>query len=237
MAQFEVGIESGDLGRAMAALNSAGIPTVASGGEAGTAAARGPARRRFLRSPALVILMVIVLAFVAQRLISPADDDAPSYDQFLTQVERAPQAIDEVTLETDSNTIEVRERGGDEYEMGYPPSSESSLVNTLRRQGIRTVVEGSGGTSLLSLIAYVLPFLLFFGFWLFMMKRMQRGESATAPLSGGWQPSSLKAVFDASSADEAESRVREALPMDGAYRVGRATSWRWSRGRSLADRG
>ena len=51
------------------------------------------------------------------------------------------------------------------------------LLNTLERQGIETNVEGTGGSSFLSILTYILPFVLFFGFWLFLMNQMQGGGS------------------------------------------------------------
>ena len=47
--------------------------------------------RRFFRSAAFPILIVIVLAFFAQRLISgPSSDTTPTYDQFIPQVKNQP---------------------------------------------------------------------------------------------------------------------------------------------------
>ena len=42
---------------------------------------------------------------------------------------------------------------------------------------MKTTVHGTGGSSLLSLLTYILPFVLFFGFWIFLMNQMQGGGS------------------------------------------------------------
>ena len=42
---------------------------------------------------------------------------------------------------------------------------------------MKTIVHGTGGSSLLSLLTYILPFILFFGFWIFLMNQMQGGGS------------------------------------------------------------
>ena len=47
----------------------------------------------------------------------------------------------------------------------------------LRTDEIDTKVEGIGGSSFLSLLTYILPFVLFFGFWIFLMNQMQGGGS------------------------------------------------------------
>ena len=219
MARFELTIEGDDLAQARAALDRAGIPTISSGGDPVTSPRGGRAMRGCFRSAVFPILLVIVIAFFVQRLVGPAEqENAPSYDQFLAQVENAPATIDRVTLDPDDTAIEVEQRNGDEYELGYPPSAEELLVGTLRRQRIETVVEQSGGSSILSLIAYLLPFLLFFAFWLFVMKRMERRNGGRTS-SAGLVPQGLKAVVDAESAEGAEQRVRTALPTDRAYGV------------------
>ena len=43
---------------------------------------------RFFKSAAFPILIVVVLAFFAQKLISPGNrEEEPTYSEFLTQVE------------------------------------------------------------------------------------------------------------------------------------------------------
>ncbi len=131
------------------------------------------------RSGALVpILIVIVLAFFAQRIISPPQSgDEPNYSDFIAQINDAPDQIDSVTINTNDNTVDVTKSDGNEYSTGYPSNTEESLVNTLERQQIDTSVKGKGGSGLLSLLTYILPFVLIFGFWLFLMNQMQGGGS------------------------------------------------------------
>jgi len=134
--------------------------------------------RRFFRSAAFPILIVIVLAFFAQRLISPGEtEDPPTYNEFISQIENDPGSIQSVTLSPKSQTAKVVESNDEEYSTGYPPNTEESLVNTLRRNDIETDVEGTGGSSILGVLTYILPFLLFLGFWIFLMNQMQGGGS------------------------------------------------------------
>jgi cell division protease FtsH len=134
--------------------------------------------RRFFRSAAFPILIVIVLAFFAQQLISPGEDEpAPTYSDFLRQIEKEPASVDSVTIETETNTVKVDEQDGDDYSTGYPDNTEEALVNRLARNNITTKVEGTGDSSFLSILTYILPFILFFGFWIFLMNQMQGGGS------------------------------------------------------------
>jgi cell division protease FtsH len=137
--------------------------------------------KRLSRSGALVpILIVIVLAFFAQRIISPAtEEEKPTYNEFITQINDDAQAadIEQVTLKTESNEVEVVQEDGTEYSTGYLPNTEQDLQATLERQEIKTVVEGQGGSSILGVLTYILPFVLILAFWIFLMNQMQGGGS------------------------------------------------------------
>ena len=136
--------------------------------------------RRFFRSAAFPILIVIVLAFFAQRLISgPSSDTTPTYDQFIQQVKHQPSQISSVTVDQKSSSLSWELQDGKTYSTGYPNQGNglTQLTNLLGKQGITTKVEGTGGSSFLSILTYILPFLLFFGFWIFLMNQMQGGGS------------------------------------------------------------
>jgi cell division protease FtsH len=136
--------------------------------------------RRFFRSAAFPILIVIVLAFFAQRLIQgQSSEQTPTYDQFIAQVKNSPASIQSVTFDQKSSSITVQEQGGRSYSTGYPTAgnAQSQLVNLLTKKHVETKVEGTGGSSFLSILTYILPFILFFGFWVFLMNQMQGGGS------------------------------------------------------------
>src|ERR671911_523562 len=134
--------------------------------------------KRFFKSAWFPLLIVVVLAFFAHQLISPGQqEEEPTYNEFIAQVEEQPNSIESVTIQTKDHTVDVKETNGDEYSTGYPENTEESLVNSLDRNEVETKVEGTGGSSILSLLTYVLPFLLFFAFWIFLMNQMQGGGS------------------------------------------------------------
>jgi cell division protease FtsH len=136
--------------------------------------------RRFFRSAAFPILIVIVLAFFAQRLISgPQTEQTPTYNEFVSMVKNDPQAIKSVTFDQKTSTIDVEQQDEKTYSTGYPSAgnAQSQLIALLARKDVETKVEGTGGSSFLSILTYILPFLLFFGFWMFLMNQMQGGGS------------------------------------------------------------
>ena len=136
--------------------------------------------RRFFKSAAFPILLVVILAFVAQRVISPGPStESPSYNELVKPKTGliARGQVEEVTINTKDNTLDVKQTSGDSFSTGYPPNTEQTLVDELEQNEVKTTVKGTGGSSLLSLLTYILPFVLFFGFWIFLMNQMQGGGS------------------------------------------------------------
>ena len=140
--------------------------------------------RRFFKSAAFPILLVVILAFVAQRFISTSSGpEPPSYNELIKSKTGliASGKIEEVSINTKENTLSVKEAKqhgeSQSFSTGYPPNTEQSLIDALDSANVKTIVHGTGGSSLLSLLTYILPFILFFGFWIFLMNQMQGGGS------------------------------------------------------------
>ncbi|MEA2331473.1 MAG: cell division protease FtsH, partial [Thermoleophilaceae bacterium] len=132
---------------------------------------------RFFKSAAFPILIVVVLAFFAQKLISPGERQKdPLYSEFLTQVEDG--RVKEVTLQTKNNRIDVELKGdGRKYQTAYPDNTEQNLINQLEAENIPIDVKAKGGSGWLTALTYILPFVIFLLFWLFIINQMQGGGS------------------------------------------------------------
>src|SRR5215216_3041055 len=143
----------------------------------------GPHMSRFFKSAAFPILIVIVLAFFASKLISRSDE-APvtSFSTFLTQLESGD--VKAVTMRTKDNSLEVRLDRPDKnkYTVGYPVDYSEVLVNKLRQEQVNRNlndfdVKPARTNVLLSMIGWILPVIIFIGFWLFLMNQVQGGGS------------------------------------------------------------
>jgi cell division protease FtsH len=132
---------------------------------------------RFLKNATFPILIVVVLAFFAQRFLGQEDGKPkPNFGQFLEQVENG--QVKSVTLKTRDNTANVTQIDGKtKYETGYPENYEPRLIPLLREHDVALSVKGKGGSSWLSLLTYILPFILLLGFWIFLMNSVQGGGS------------------------------------------------------------
>jgi cell division protease FtsH len=136
---------------------------------------------RFFKSAAFPILIVVVLAFFVQKLVSPHNNEpTPSYGDFIQQLDRG--EIKTVDVKTKDNTIVVKPRTGSQYERGFLPDNAPQLENRLEKAKDSGAIqdyniEGTKSNGWLSLLTYVLPFLIFIGFWIFLMNQVQGGGS------------------------------------------------------------
>jgi cell division protease FtsH len=138
---------------------------------------------RFFKSAAFPILIVIVLAFFASKLISNQDQAKPAtFSQFQTQLDEG--QVRSVTLRTKDNSLQVSHDRADknQYTVGYPIDYSEVLVNQLRSAQAENKlqdfnVKPARTSVLLSMLTWVLPILIFIGFWLFLMNQVQGGGS------------------------------------------------------------
>ena len=136
---------------------------------------------RFFKSAAFPILIVVVLAFFVQKLVSPhSSEPVPSYGDFITQLEAG--QVKTVDIKTKDNTIVVKPRTGAQYERGFLPDNAPHLESELQAAKAERKlddynIEGTKSNGWLSLLTYVLPFLIFIGFWIFLMNQVQGGGS------------------------------------------------------------
>jgi cell division protease FtsH len=136
--------------------------------------------RRFFKSAAFPILLVVILAFIAQKVISSGGSgESHHYNELINQKSGliVEGEVKEVDVNTKDNTLDVKLANEESFSTGYPPDGERQLVNLLDENEVETDIHGSGSSGLLSLLTLVLPFVLFFGFWIFLMNQMQGGGS------------------------------------------------------------
>jgi cell division protease FtsH len=137
---------------------------------------------RFFKSAAFPILIVVVLAFFAQKLISTGDEKAPpSYGEFIQQLQQ-PGVIKTVDLKTKDNSVAVTLTDGKKYETGFTDQGAADLSKQLEKAkadgNIKNYdIEPRKSSALLGLLTYVLPFVIFIAFWIFLMNQVQGGGS------------------------------------------------------------
>ncbi len=136
---------------------------------------------RFFKSAAFPILIVVVLAFFAQKLIG-SSNHGPHYTfgNLLTQLDQG--QVKQLSLDQKSNQANVTASVNGQtvkYSVGYPDNYATTLIDTAQKdvqaQGFDVQSKSTNGW--LSLLTYILPFVIFIGFWIFLMNQVQGGGS------------------------------------------------------------
>src|SRR6202023_3556605 len=133
---------------------------------------------RFFKSAAFPILIVVVLAFLAVKLVNPGSPNKRSHSyQTLVSAELPHGEVKSVEFKNKGKALEVKLKNKETYEVGFIDQAAPELIRELRNDGVGYNVESEKSSALLSLLTYIIPFVLFFGFWIFLMNQVQGGGS------------------------------------------------------------
>src|SRR6266516_3004612 len=120
---------------------------------------------RFFKSAAFPILIVVLLAFLAVKLVNPVSSDLPKGE------------VSSVEFKNKGKALEVKLKNKETYEVGFIEQAAPELIRELRTSGVPYNVESEKSSAILSLLTYIITFVLFFGFWIFLMNQVQGGGS------------------------------------------------------------
>jgi cell division protease FtsH len=157
---------------------------------------------------------VILLAFVAQRLVTGSAEPAepPTFTAFQQQL--GDDKVSRITMLTQNQELEVTLKDGTTYVTGFPDNYGAQVTDSINTAQVPLVVEGREGRAWWSFLITLAPFLLFFVFWIFLMNQMQGGGSKV--MSFGKSKAKRMAVDqpkitfrDVAGADEAVEELEE----------------------------
>ena len=145
---------------------------------------------RFFKSAAFPILIVVVLAFFAQKLIGgTSHTKSPSFGALVTYLQR--DEVKSISLNQKDLSASVTlmpaaasEAQVSKFSVGYPNNYVNTLIS-LAQKDLSSNGIGASGLSVsstsssgwLSLLTYLLPFVIFIGLWIFLMNQVQGGGS------------------------------------------------------------
>ncbi len=134
---------------------------------------------RSFKSAAFPILIVLVLAFLAVKLVSPSSNDARPHSYHTLVSKEIPNGeVKSVEFKNKGKALEVQlnSKGNNEkYEIGFVEQAAPELIAQLEKEGVSFNIESEKSSVLLSLLTYILPFIIFLGFWIFLMNQVQGG--------------------------------------------------------------
>ncbi len=142
---------------------------------------------RFFKNAAFPILIVIVLAVFLQRLIGPTSHGTKyDFGDFQSQLQHG--EVKSVSLHQKDNSMSVKLYSNKSYDTGFTDADSPRIIASLQAAKDAPAsapgeplqnfnVESRHSSAILAILTYLLPVLLFVGFWLFLMNQVQGGGS------------------------------------------------------------
>jgi cell division protease FtsH len=175
---------------------------------------------RFFRSALFPLIVIVLLVYLASQTLLPGRSENTqklTYSQLKTEVRNNPDQFEEILFIPKGRSIEATLKAPSEtkYKVHYPSDqSQIEFEQLLETAGVRFDSKGTGESAWWSILTYLLPFVLFFGFWIFLMNQVQGGGSKVMSFGKSrakrMAPDSPKITFkDVAGVDEAVEELQE----------------------------
>jgi cell division protease FtsH len=133
---------------------------------------------RFFKSAAFPILVVVIIAFFATKLIVPSQQKGPEHSYKTLVTEDIPNhRVKSAELKVKDNAVSVELTNKEKYEVGLFDTQAPLLESELRKAGTKFNTEANKTSIWPSLLSFGLPLILILGFWFFLINQMQGGGS------------------------------------------------------------
>jgi cell division protease FtsH len=177
---------------------------------------------RFFRSALFPLIVIVLLVYLAsQTLMHQEKREKVTYSQLQSQVRTGEPKIQEIVINPNNQEMTVQYEPangsdkGEKTKVAYPsPESLNGFEKLMTQKGVEFDSKGTGGSPWWSLLTSLLPFVLLFGFWIFLMNQVQGGGSKVMSFGKSrakrMTPDSPKIGFkDVAGVDEAVEELHE----------------------------
>ena len=133
---------------------------------------------RFFRSALFPLVVIVLLVYLASQTLIPHGKSATklTYSGLWQKVEQG--QVQDATFNPSKQQITGTLAGGQKFSVNYPSDqSEVALEKQLRDHNVTYDSKGIGSSPWWSILTSLLPFVLLFGFWIFLMNQVQGGGS------------------------------------------------------------
>jgi cell division protease FtsH len=172
---------------------------------------------RFLRSalfPVVVITLIVWLG--TQTLLShKTKTKKETLSELYSLVQNQPTTIKEVVFNPNKHQVQVQLNEGTKFNVNYASDqSQADLQRQLQTHNVEFDSKGIGTSAWWTILTSLLPFVLLFGFWIFLMNQVQGGGSKVMSFGKSrakrMTPDSPKIGFkDVAGVDEAVEELQE----------------------------
>jgi cell division protease FtsH len=130
--------------------------------------------RRLLRGP--LLYLVVVLAALWLFVSFSSQGPAPNEITFTQLEDLASQGdVQTATFLEQDQIVQGELAGGEPYQAEYPIEFQDELVGSLQEAGVDVKADPQKGSTLVSVLINILPFILLFGIFLFIFHQGQGG--------------------------------------------------------------
>jgi cell division protease FtsH len=170
---------------------------------------------RFFRSGLLPLILIVLVVYLAssQLMGGNKNEKKVTYSEFIQNVEA--NDVDSAVFNPNKRSISFKLKSGDKGSVHYPSDqSAPQLTNLMQDHGVTFDSKGTGSSAWWSILTGLLPFVLLFGFWIFLMNQVQGGGSKVMSFGKSrakrMTPDSPKIGFkDVAGVDEAVEELQE----------------------------
>jgi cell division protease FtsH len=172
---------------------------------------------RFFRSALFPLIIIAALVWLALQTLGSHGQkttQATTYDVYQL-VQNNPNSITQpITIDPNKQSITVT-TADKKYSVHYAsPQSEAAFEQAMLKAGVHFNSKGLGSSPWWSILTSLLPFVLLFGFWIFLMNQVQGGGSKVMSFGKSrakrMTPDSPKIGFkDVAGVDEAVEELQE----------------------------
>jgi cell division protease FtsH len=172
---------------------------------------------RFFRSALFPLIVIVLLVYLASQTLmgGSKNERKVTYAQLIDRVENQPQTIEEIVVDPNKQRASTELKDGTKFNVNYPSDQSLLTLETkLRDANVNYDSKGRGSSPWWNLLISLLPFVLLFGFWIFLMNQVQGGGSKVMSFGKSrakrMTPDSPKIGFkDVAGVDEAVEELQE----------------------------
>ena len=175
---------------------------------------------RFFRSALFPLIVIVLLVYLASQTLLPGRSNQAqkiTYSELISRVQTDSASFKSVLFDPKSHSIQAELNDGTKFKVNYPSDqSQFEFQQDLQNANppIKFDSKGTGDSAWWSILTYLLPFVLFFGFWIFLMNQVQGGGSKVMSFGKSrakrMAPDSPKISFkDVAGVDEAVEELQE----------------------------
>src|SRR5712691_2718617 len=173
---------------------------------------------RIFRSALFPLIIIAALVWLALETLGShgQKQEKATLSQVIQRVQNQPETIEQATFVPNKQELDVvLMQGAKKIVVHYPgDKSQAQIQSLLLNKGVKFDSKGIGGSPWWSILTSLLPFVLLFGFWIFLMNKMQGGGSKVMSFGKSrakrMTPDAPKIGFkDVAGVDEAVEELQE----------------------------